>query len=136
MPKLSAQQINAMPLDKLRATTSRLEWSRCQAWKKYYAAQKTILQLEAQLAKYKEGSTDEEVVSSTDDDEGSIENSDDEDDEPLINLLPKNNVPPPTHNQVLDKNGKPKKWCELCEKHISRDNFATHVKTTKKHQTN
>lgn len=133
MPKLSAQQINTMSLDKLRTTASKLEWSRCQAWKKYYAAQKTILQLEAQLAKYN-GSTDEEVVSSTDEDED--EGSIDEDDEPLINLLPANNVPPPTHNQVLDKNGKPKKWCEVCEKHISRDNFATHVKTTKKHQTN
>jgi len=35
-----------------------------------------------------------------------------------------------------DKNGKPKKWCHVCEKFVSRGNFSTHVKTTKKHQGN
>jgi hypothetical protein len=113
--KLSLASINAMSLENLRKTAYKLEWSRCQAWKKYYAAENTIKELRAKLAEYESVSTDQETNTSGDDDEDSVASSNGDE-------LP------------LDKNGKPKKWCEVCQKHISRDNFATHIKTTKKHK--
>jgi hypothetical protein len=128
--KLSKATINQMSMTELRTTLSKVEFERCQAWKKYY---KLLKELEAlkKLHTPSEGETDN---ASTNDESESEEDSDD--DEPLSNLLSRPAVPPPTPTTLqTDKNGKPKKWCEVCQKHISRDNFATHVKTTKKHQT-
>jgi len=128
--KLSKATIDQMSTTQLRTTLSKVEFERCQAWKKYYKLLKELQALK-KLHTPSEGETDN---ASTNDDSDSQEDSDDED-EPLSNLLSRPAVPPPTTTLQTDKNGKPKKWCEVCQKHISRDNFATHVKTTKKHQT-